>query len=573
MRKELIIVNQFAWEADKKGYLLYMLCALMQAGEIFVTMASTEYIINAASALIDMRVSFREITSWIICYTCLIMFFRILSNMRMYYSNRLTLAIEQKFYREFHEKLTEIEWEYFENHETFLKIHEVRENTVKKIEAMLKNTVQYLLAVPMMLIFGFYLGQIHIGAVLLYLVLVVVFNLIIAGKLFAQLGNYWEELQPYTQKQKYFFGICGDKVSHQEYRFLRLFSYASGLWERFYDKEYQVRLKIYKKWEITLQSARLIFNLPYILMLVFIGYEVMIGRHEVGFLVMANSLLNYIIDTCFGIQQSIMDDQGNSRFIRIWQEVLAFREAKKTETNLKRIPEKLVFSNVNYQYPQSERWALQNLNLQIRKGEKLAIVGVNGSGKTTFTNLLMGLIPGHVPTDMQEKVSCLVQDFAQYQMSIRENISCGNPGKVFSEEELWNLLEQVGLKSEIEKLPKGLDTSLGQLENGMELSKGQWQRLAIARLLAKERAELWILDEPTAYLDPISEIEIYDLIYRLAGERTVLFISHRLGFAKRADRILVFDNGSITEEGTHEHLIRREGTYEQLYKTQEAWYS
>ena len=124
----------------------------------------------------------------------------------------------------------------------------------------------------------------------------------------------------------------------------------------------------------------------------------------------------------------------------------------------------------------------------------------------------------------------------------------------------------------VSKLPQGIDTMLGQLQEGMDLSKGQWQRIAIARLLANPEAKIWVLDEPTAYLDPISEIEIYDLIYELAGERIVLFISHRLGFAKRTDRIIVFEDGKVAEEGNHTQLLERDGIYAEMYKMQETWY-
>ena len=135
------------------------------------------------------------------------------------------------------------------------------------------------------------------------------------------------------------------------------------------------------------------------------------------------------------------------------------------------------------------------------------------------------------------------------------------------------MLAQVGLKEIVLAFENGIDTPLGQLENGIELSKGQWQRLAIARLLANPEIKTWILDEPTAYLDPIAEIEIYNMIYELAGDRTVLFISHRLGFAKKADRIVLFDNGRIEEAGTHDGLVNQNGTYAEMYSNQEEWYT
>ena len=113
---------------------------------------------------------------------------------------------------------------------------------------------------------------------------------------------------------------------------------------------------------------------------------------------------------------------------------------------------------------------------------------------------------------------------------------------------------------------------LGQLGDGIDLSKGQWQRIAIARLLANPAAELWILDEPTAYLDPMTEIEIYRLIQELSGDRAVIFISHRLGFVRNADRIIVFEKGKVALSGKHAELMEQGGIYAEMYESQKQWY-
>lgn len=573
------LANQMAWRANKAAFVLYFVVTVAMAGETYISLSFTEYIVNAANDLASQSVSFRQVMTTILFYTVAIVFFALLAYSQNLIMNRLLLDLSYIFNKELNEKLSNIEWEYYENHDTFLKIHEVRGNTLSKIESLVKDTMQYLFCIPTIIVYVYYLAQIQIFAVFLYIILVIMFNLMIAGKMFAQLGKLWKRVQSFTQKQNYYFSICGDEITHQEYKFLRLFPYASGLWEKFYNEEYRMKLKIFKKHEITLQTARLIFNLPYIFMMVFIGYEIMLGRHEIGFLIMANNLLNRIIDTCLSLQQRMINDRVSSDFIYTWQDVLAFQESRRDSGNA--LFEQITFHDVGYLYPQAEMYALRQLNLTIKRGEKLAIVGVNGSGKTTFTNILMGLTSryeggfdrGCTPVDIRDRISCIIQDFAQYQMSIKENISCGDPTRTFTDEQIWHLLDLVGLKQEILNLPDGLDTQLGQLEEGIELSKGQWQRVAIARLLAKERAEIWVLDEPTAYLDPISEIEIYNLIYILSENKTVLFISHRLGFAKRADRILVFENGSIRESGTHQELISQEGVYFELYKTQEKWYS
>lgn len=126
----------------------------------------------------------------------------------------------------------------------------------------------------------------------------------------------------------------------------------------------------------------------------------------------------------------------------------------------------------------------------------------------------------------------------------------------------------------VERLPNGIDTYIGELNGGVEMSKGQLQRLAIARMLANEEAKVWILDEPTAFLDPIAEIDMYDYILSLAGDRLVFFISHRLGFARKADRIIVIDNGAICEYGSHDELMQKDGgLYKRMFDAQKTWYS
>ncbi len=174
---------------------------------------------------------------------------------------------------------------------------------------------------------------------------------------------------------------------------------------------------------------------------------------------------------------------------------------------------------------------------------------------------------------LNSSTACIFQDFYQYQTTVRENIEMGDPGRKLTDEEIWELLDTVGLREKVEGLEQGLDTRLGQLDGQGDFSKGQWQRIAIARLLAKKDAGIWILDEPTAYLDPLSEIEVYNMIYRLAGDRIVIFISHRLGFARQTDRILVFRKGEIAEQGSHEELMEKEnGIYREMYSLQKEWY-
>lgn len=169
-------------------------------------------------------------------------------------------------------------------------------------------------------------------------------------------------------------------------------------------------------------------------------------------------------------------------------------------------------------------------------------------------------------------VQSLSQDFTMYQTSIRDNILFGEKENITSDK-LSDILNLVGIGEFINTLPNKSETFLGQLEDeGIELSKGQEQKIATARIIANSKTPIWIFDEPTAYLDPLAEINMYKFLYKSSNEKTMLFISHRLGFAPMADRIIVFSHGKVVEIGTHEELIRCKGIYMKMYEAQKSWY-
>lgn len=581
--KALKEVNALAYKSCPGTYVLLILTAVLSAINTFILLKATEYTINSAYRIFDKTVDFKSVVIGITLFTLAKIIFKIIDIIKTLLKNKLNLALSYTFEKELNIKLSNLVIDYYENNGTYVKIHEVRSKTLETMKNFIESTMFYIQSIFHAIVYGYFLIQINVLVVVVYLVILVTFNKI-SCNMYNSISNIWDEIQPYSQKQSYFFSLSGDKVTHQEYKFNRLFSFVSNCWSELYDKEYKYRMKIFKKFEITLQTARFIFNLPYIAMLIYVAFEIAEGKHEIGFLLLCNQLFNGIIDTFGGVQSTITANRVDCRFIKSYDEIMDYEEENKKHTEEKAA--NISFKDIIYTYPQGKRYALKNLKIDINSGEKIAIVGHNGSGKTTYTNLLMALtnpiegeilVNGHSGVRAQSilrfSVSCILQDFAQYQMTIRENIEVGYDGHKFSDEDIWNLLDKVGLKERVEKLPKGIYTQLGQLKEGIELSKGQWQRLAIARLLANEEVNIWILDEPTAYLDPISEIEIYDMIYDLAGDRTVLFISHRLGFAKRADRIVVFNDGKIAEEGIHKDLLKKDGIYSEMYTNQESWYT
>lgn len=258
--------------------------------------------------------------------------------------------------------------------------------------------------------------------------------------------------------------------------------------------------------------------------------------------------------------------------------------AKATD-HMNTVPE-IEFKNVSFRYDGAEQDTIHDLSLKIKSGEKLALVGLNGAGKTTLVKLLCGL---YRPTsgeiffngiplsdfkreDYYKLISPVFQEIRTAFFSLAETVS----GKSTAETDLEKAetcMRQAGLGAKIDALPDGIHTKLNKKvhENGTELSGGEAQKLMLARALYKD-APLLILDEPTAALDPIAESKIYTEFNVMAKSKTSLFISHRLASTSFCDRIVLLENGNITEEGTHQELMAANGTYKGLFDIQSCWY-
>lgn len=234
--------------------------------------------------------------------------------------------------------------------------------------------------------------------------------------------------------------------------------------------------------------------------------------------------------------------------------------------------------NVNFRYKNSESDVLSNINLDIKKNEKVVIVGNNGAGKSTLIKCIIGLYEpneGQILWNHERKrvnnFSIILQNYIKFEMTLRENISLGNLKQINNDELIIETLRKCNCYDIYEKFGD-LDVPLGRnIENGQELSGGQWQKLAIARALFSD-SNLLIFDEPTSAIDPKTEVEIMKNIFCLSENKTAIFISHRLGWAKNANRIIVIDNGRVIEQGTHTELINKLGAYYKMYSLQASWY-
>ena len=241
---------------------------------------------------------------------------------------------------------------------------------------------------------------------------------------------------------------------------------------------------------------------------------------------------------------------------------------------------------VSFRYPGREEWALRDLDLALRPGEKLGLVGENGAGKSTLVKLLLRLydptegaiLYGGVdlrdmdPEDLRSRIGAVFQDFVRYQFTAGENIGLGSPSRIEDRARILEAARRGGALPLVESLPDGLDTVLGGwFEAGREISAGQWQKLAVARAFMRD-AEVLVLDEPTASIDAEAEHELFERFRTLAEDRTAIVISHRFSTVRIADRIAVMHRGHLEELGTHRQLLDRGGRYARLFSLQARGY-
>jgi ATP-binding cassette, subfamily B, bacterial len=245
------------------------------------------------------------------------------------------------------------------------------------------------------------------------------------------------------------------------------------------------------------------------------------------------------------------------------------------------------FEGLGFRYPEAQTWALRNVNAFIPKGQSLALVGENGAGKTTLIKLLTRL---YAPTegrvlldgrdlaewdeaDLRRRVGVIFQDFNQYQFLLRENVGVGSVEHLEDELRVKRAVDQGGAHELVATLRGGLDTQLGRkFKDGVELSGGQWQKVALARAFMREEADILILDEPTAALDAEAEHAVFERFRTLARGRTTILISHRFPTVRMADRILVLEHGQVIEDGSHAELVRAGARYARLFDLQARGY-
>ena len=343
-------------------------------------------------------------------------------------------------------------------------------------------------------------------------------------------------------------------------------------------------------WEVSLGSVLIVQK---ILMYTWLVYNVVTGAYQISDFVLYVGLVSTFHASVGYVNWIYSDMRTNSLMINDYRNFVDWKEDRETadekdghitEINLDKF--EFRFENVSFKYPGHDNYVLKNVNLTIKNGAKLAVVGVNGAGKTTFIKLMMKLYEpseGRIllnDVDIKEYnreeyfklFSPVFQNVECFAMPIYQNISFAEEDKT-DMNKINEVLEQSGLSEKINSYEKGIHTNLLKIfdKEGIDLSWGEKQRLAMARALYKD-GKVVILDEPTAALDALAEDRMYREFKNMIHGKTAVFISHRLGSTRFCDKIAMFEDGTIVEEGTHEELMAKNGKYAYMFGIQSQYY-
>ena len=423
--------------------------------------------------------------------------------------------------------------------------------------------------------------------------------LLIAGVLPAFLGEshfaflgYAKNFRqtPIRRQLDYLRVLGGSKEAAKELKLFGLSGFLTDRFTRLSDQVYEENVALSKRKLAAGSLLSIIGSLGYYGAYVYVIWKTVTGVLSIGSLYF---LAGAILQASQNIQQIFSTLSGVADQALFLTDLLAFFDMQPTirsKPNALPAPRPIQrgfeFRNVSFAYPGSPRLILKNLNFTLHVGERVALIGENGQGKTTIVKLITRL---YDPTegqvlldgvdlreynleDLYKEIGVIFQDFMRYEMTARENVAVGRIEDIGNTEEIVRAAHKSLADEVVAKLPGRYEQMLGRrFENGVDLSGGEWQKLALARAYLRD-AQLLILDEPTAALDARSEYEVFERFAELTAGKMALFISHRFSTVRMADRIVVLADGQIIEDGSHQQLMTLGGQYAEMFELQAASY-
>jgi ATP-binding cassette subfamily B protein len=417
-----------------------------------------------------------------------------------------------------------------------------------------------------------------------------VLSLAIERRINSRLYEFFYKETPEEREREYLGDLLVQSRSTKEIRAYVLVGYLLGRHTNLTEDLFRQREKMYRSATRISTLSGLVTGSCLALAYVFVALRGVAGTIDPGGVVLVIAAFTSVAGTLGQISSTFISVDQHTTFLEDYFSFLSIEPLVPAPAEPHPVPDwhidSVEFENVAFTYPGGTEPAVSGLNLAIRGGELIALVGENGAGKSTLVKLLLRFydagsgsvrvggvdVRDLTPEVLRGRIGVLFQDYVSYELSVRENVVMGRPDGKADDARVMNALRDSRSEWLVKKLPKGLESKVGRLfEGGHDLSGGEWQRLALARIMYRD-ADIWILDEPTSSLDPEAEAAIFAELKENLRGRIGIVISHRFSTVRIADRIAVIADGRVSELGTHEELLRAAGRYAQLFEIQAAGY-
>jgi ATP-binding cassette subfamily B protein len=526
-------------------------------------------------------------------YVALLGLVFLLSIICSHYDDYLTTQISNKvdfnFGKQIFLECEKISYDNYENANTY----EIIGRILNKYKSVAMDTIgllsSFVRIVTMFIGIFYYLVMIRWWILPILLITVVpVFILTIHTSL--KEYDTFSKYYPFFRKAQYLSGLITGRDAIKESRLFQYHNFVEKMWEtsirRFQTEQVHANLgpRFLAGFCVLLQYAITILNL------FLISPSVTSGALSIGiFLAIAQAMWSFVGGFQYEIIGMIKSSANYSKFK---QDYSKFIQIPHDPINIKQKVDisfsTIKLENIWFRYNEDSPYVLCGVNLMVKKGEKIGIVGENGSGKSTLIKILLGLLnpnkgkillDGNLITDenrylLRNLVSTVFQDYGHYNLTLKENLSLSRLTDFNKTDKMKNIISKLHQEDDfLGSFRDGMDTELGKARwDGQDLSGGQWQTIALARAVFAGRPIL-VLDEPTAALDPLSEVDIYKHIYYSGEIQTAFLITHRLGAIVMADNIYLLSDGKILEKGTHKEMMNLQGEYAKMFNAQSKWYS
>ena len=433
------------------------------------------------------------------------------------------------------------------------------------------------------------LASLHYILVVLALAAALV-SLALERRVTARLYEFFYKETPEEREREYLGDLLVQPRNTKEIRAYVLADYLLARHRERSEELYRLREQMYRSGTRVSMMTGLVTGTALALAYLFVAMEGVAGAIDPGGVVLVIGAFSAVSGTLGQISSTFVSVDQHTTFLEDYFSFLSIDPLVPVPSPPRPVPASLAagieFDHVTFTYPGGTEPAVEDLNLFIRSGELIALVGENGAGKSTLVKLLMRFYDadrGAVrvggadvreldPSELRNRIGVLFQDYASYELTVRENVAMGRPGGPVDDERVLAALRDSRSEWLVKKMPNGLDSKVGRLfEGGHDLSGGEWQRLALARIMYRN-ADVWILDEPTSSLDPEAEAAIFAELKAMLKGRIGIVISHRFSTVRIADRIAVIAGGKVSELGSHEELVKAGGRYARLFELQAAGY-